>query len=296
MQAMSAHPFTICSLPSTENDGKSELVFYVRHQRGFTKKLYEFAIERPGVEVGVMVDGPYGGVNMQKYYEGDTSLVIAGGSGAGWILPFVERFVQDQTSTSAPSCCDDGEKGLDIATSTDTKRNSVAERKNDGPLSLRVILATRDISSRIWFLRTVNEVLAKHSATISSSNINIQVFLTGDASKDIDTLPSSKAVAADTASSSDSTSSEKVDKIQIPTKSDGHDISVPKNEFEGRPQLVQIIHDETAKTGQSLGVFVCGPEAMQNDVRNAVAGENLGILKGVRNGGVYLHSEHFSWA
>lgn len=35
---------------------------------------------------------------------------------------------------------------------------------------------------------------------------------------------------------------------------------------------------------------------MQNDVRNAAAKENLAILKGGMSGGVYLHSEHFSWA
>jgi predicted ferric reductase len=74
---------------------------------------------------------------------------------------------------------------------------------------------------------------------------------------------------------------------------------VPSKEFEGRPKLPLIIQEEAAKVvevGQSLSVFVCGPTTMQNDVRNAVAEENLNILKGSKAGGVYLHSEHFSWA
>jgi hypothetical protein len=41
---------------------------------------------------------------------------------------------------------------------------------------------------------------------------------------------------------------------------------------------------------------VCGPVTMQNDVRNAVAAANLGILRGGKGGGAYLHTEHFSWA
>ena len=43
-------------------------------------------------------------------------------------------------------------------------------------------------------------------------------------------------------------------------------------------------------------MYVCGPEEMLNDVRNAVARENVGIVRGGRGGSVYLHSEHFSWA
>ena len=37
---------------------------------------------------------------------------------------------------------------------------------------------------------------------------------------------------------------------------------------------------------------------MQQDVRNAVAAENLRIVNGGEKGagGVYLHLEHFSWA
>jgi len=42
-------------------------------------------------------------------------------------------------------------------------------------------------------------------------------------------------------------------------------------------------------------VFVCGPASMQIDMSNAVAAEQLTILRGGRND-VYLHMEHFSWA
>lgn len=270
------------------------MVFYIRHQGGFTKTLYKFVLANPGVGVGVMVDGPYGGVNMQKYYDGDHSLVIAGGSGAGWVLPFVERFVRDQASHAQSIV--DAEKVWDVA--TEGKENAVI-RQRDGPLSLRVILATRDLSSRIWFLRTINELLAKYPHSTSTKDINIQVFLTGEASHQVDLSSSKKEDLGETTSSTGSMSTE--DNIQIPAKQDASlgMTNVPGKEFEDRPRLAQIIHEEGSKMafeGRSMGVFVCGPETMQNDVRNAVAAENLQIVKGVKKGGVYLHSEHFSWA
>lgn len=282
---------------------KSELVFYIRHQHGFTKKLYEYALEHPGAEVSVLVDGPYGGVNMQKYYDGDHSLVVAGGSGAGWILPFVERFVRDQS----PNSIQDEEKALD--TSIDSKETPTTDdishtRRNDGPSSLRVILVTRDTHSRTWFLRIINDLLSKYPSPTSSSKVNIQVFLTGSASHQIEiSSPNKETNIETTKSSTNSTDSlSSGDEIAIPTKQENQQYttsSTPGKEFKGRPQLPSIIRDEAERLAEeraSMGVFVCGPVGMLNDVRNAVAAENLGILKGGKSGGVYLHSEHFSWA
>lgn len=284
LNSISAHPFTICSLPSTNPNEESELVFYIRHQKGFTAKLYELALEQPGVPVPVMVDGPYGGINQQRYYEGDHLLVIAGGSGAGWILPFIEQFVRTSSSS-------DEEKGQAI--STDEKESlPITHNASAVPQSLRVILATRDIGSRTWFLQTVTDLLSKYP-TSDSSSIKIQVYLTGDAASQVSPTPNRT-------SSIDST-----DKIAIPSSAiQSHEIFVPGKEFEGRPELENIVREEAARAeeeGGDLSVFCCGPTTMLNDVRNAVAGENLEIVKGRGDGGrggggVYLHSEHFSWA
>jgi Ferric reductase NAD binding domain/FAD-binding domain len=288
LQAISAHPFTICSLPSAQSNGQSKLVFYIRHQGGFTAKLYQHALNNPGASVPVLVDGPYGGINLQKFYDGGRLLVVAGGSGAGWCLPFIERFVRHGSKSA------DEEHGQ--AVPTDGKETLPVEghsgRSRSEPSSLRVILATRDISSRVWFLRTVSELLSKCSETDSSSDVQVQVFLTGEAAEKVDL---SNKISKDPTSSTGSASS--ADKIDISVE--GHETIVPGKEFEGRPQLPLIIQEEAAKVaevGQSLSVFICGPTQMQNDVRNAVAEENLSILKGSKAGGVYLHSEHFSWA
>lgn len=289
--AVSAHPFTICSTPSLNSREPSELVFYIRHQRGFTEKLYQHAIQNPNSSVPVMIDGPYGGINLQQYHDGDHLLVIAGGSGAGWALPLIERFVKYGTTSEDAErgqicCCDAPD---------DPPAYRVAGRERSGPASLRVVLATRDTSSRLWFERTVAAVLAKHAGTQAASDVHVQVYLTGEAAEKADlSLSAGKELER---SESSSASASSADQKRDPEK--GHAPVERSTEFEGRPRLPLIIRDEAARvaeTGDSLSVYVCGPETMQNDVRNAVAAENLGILKGSRAGGVYLHTEHFSWA
>ncbi|CZS91302.1 related to Fre1p and Fre2p [Rhynchosporium agropyri] len=297
VQSISAHPFTICSMPSKSIDEPSELVFYIRHRRGFTAKLHQHALNNPGVATPVMVDGPYGGVSLPQLHGSDRVLVIAGGSGAGWCLPFIESFFRFN-SNSTPK---DEELGHEtslpekkdvrsdvISTSSSRSRNS-----NPSAASLRVVLATRDTASRFWFERAVSDLFARMSIPSRiSSSAQIQVFVTGEAGKKLSGTSSKIPHRAGSSTSGD-----------IITQSEDDappPVSMPGTEYEGRPSLPIIIRDEAARAadaGQSLSVYVCGPDEMQNDVRNAVAKQNLDIVRGSRaGGGVYLYSEHFSWA
>ena len=206
---------------------------------------------------------------------------------AGWMLPFIELFHRWNSIAA------DEEQGKDTETEDSETQPDGGHRERglSRPLSLRVILATRDTSTRTWFLRAVGELLSKYSTPHSSFDIDVQVYLTGEAERDVH-MP--KTVDNATILSESASSSENIN-----VKAEGHQVTVPGNELCGRPELPLIVHEEgtrAAEEGQSLSVFVCGPATMQNDVRNAVAGENLNILKGSKSGGVYLHSEHFSWA
>ena len=261
VRALSAHPFTICSLPSRQPGEESQLVFYIRHQGGFTAQLYEYALQHPGASLPVLVDGPYGGVNMQPYIDSDHLVVIAGGSGAGWTLPFIEHFACLGQVRKETSGDDDAEKG-----------------KACVPASLRVILATRETNSCAWYTHAVKTLLAKHTRV----PVRVEVYLTGEAVQGSD---SSEEVAksATVSEPERSISEESTDGLSI-------------EEFSGRPLLATTVRKAADAAGrESLGVFVCGPVTMQNDVRNAVADANIDALKG-KSGGVYLHCEHFSWA
>jgi NAD(P)H-flavin reductase len=299
IHTLSSHPFTICSLPNRNPKEKSELVFYIRHQGGFTSKLYQHALEKPEVSVGVMVDGPYGGIDLQRYYEAEHLLVIAGGSGAGWILPFIELFVRQSCLPLAENdCCCGPDEIVDIEKSQpqiDTKAPGARNFSGSGLLSLRVVLATRDTSSRIWFEQTVGDLLAKYP-NARATDIRIQVSLTGEAEKHMNDPVKAGETIITSVSGASST-----EEITVQNGDHRASTTIPGKEMHGRPHLPAIIHEEAervAGAGQALSVYICGPETMQNDVRNAVAAENLEIVKGARSmsGGVYLHSEHFSWA
>lgn len=279
LQAFSSHPFTICSLPSVQPQEKSELVFYIRYSHGLTRKLYDYAQKHPNAAVSVLIDGPYGGINMQRFNEADRLLVVAGGSGAGWILSFLELFCRQYPAVNIA----DGTLNRSKIEDEETQLH-----RHSQPRSLRIVLATRDISSRVWFLGAVTKLLAKHSLSLGSA-VEVEVHLTGEAERDVGV---SGQVDTEIISSSSS------DNIEVETKGN-RIVTTPSKELLGRPDLPLIVRREggaATEESRSLAVYVCGPTAMQHDVRKAVAEENLRILSGSKSGDVYLHSEHFSWA
>ncbi|EWG54179.1 hypothetical protein FVEG_12454 [Fusarium verticillioides 7600] len=261
-QALSAHPFTICSLPAISPDDQSFLVFYLKRHRGFTAKLYEYALQNPGAQVSVLVDGPYGGVNTQNLVNSNHLVVIAGGSGAGWTLPFIEQYIASQTRR-ADEECKEGERG------------------GSPFLSLRLILASRDAESCSWYRQVVSEMLLNYSDKMISG-LQVQIHRTSGGVAE-SSLPSISSVAPGNKESGNERATEGL---------------ISFDELSGRPDLPGMLK-ELARgmiSTDSLGVYVCGPDTMQNDVRNAVASLNLDILGGADSAGVYLHSEHFSWA
>ncbi|RGP74520.1 hypothetical protein FSPOR_1097 [Fusarium sporotrichioides] len=261
-QALSSHPFTICSLPSTSPGDQSFLVFYLKRHRGFTAKLYEYALQNPGTQVSVLVDGPYGGIHTQSYLNSNHLVVIAGGSGAGWTLPFIEQYIATHTA--------DGDEGCK---EVQTDRYPFS--------SLRVILASRDVESCNWYRQVVSETLLKYSDKMVSG-LHIQLYRTSGAISET-TIPLNSNLV----------SGKKESGIEK-----GTEIPVSFDELHGRPDLPGVLKGVANGmiSTDSLGVYVCGPDNMQNDVRNAVASLNLDILRGADSTGAYLHSEHFSWA
>ncbi|KAF7906696.1 hypothetical protein EAF00_000975 [Botryotinia globosa] len=289
IHALSSHPFTICSLPSTSLDKPSEITFYIRHQGGFTARLYNHAIKRPGIQVPVLVDGPYGGIDNQRLIGSDRLVVVAGGSGAGWMLPFVEQFLRSRSSKGVPKPLFDEKEE-----NKQTFDKPLRQRDPRSPRSLRVILSTRDIATRTWFHTTINNMLSDYQSL--GTDMSVEIYLTGEA----ESIVQSSTGSAPELERSNIISTEK-DVIGKHTgvSRDSDASNEPKDEVRGRPDLPLIIREEAAAartTGQIIGVFVCGPLTMQDDVRNAVAKENLSIMKNPSSGGIYLYSEHFSWA
>lgn len=72
--------------------------------------------------------------------------------------------------------------------------------------------------------------------------------------------------------------------------------STTKSNFLSRPDLPSIIQETTSNSGTSVGIAVCGPAGMLQDVRNSAAAAQTSIIGfGPRAKDVYLHTEHFSY-
>jgi hypothetical protein len=219
-------------------------------------------LQNPGAQLPVLVDGPYGGINTQSYVNSNHLIVIAGGSGAGWTLPFIEQYITTHTAEGDEDCRED-------------------QRDRSPFLSLRVILASRDVESCNWYRQVVSETVLKYSDKMVSG-LHVQLYRTDGAITE-SSLPSNSSL---------------VPGMKEPRSEKGTESLVSFDELHGRPDLpgvVKGVANGMAST-DSLGVYVCGPDTMQNDVRNTVASLNLDILGGADSAGAYLHSEHFSWA
>ncbi|KXT03720.1 hypothetical protein AC578_5141 [Pseudocercospora eumusae] len=272
---LTAHPFTACSLPSKAHyyEAKdSELVFYIRPQGGFTARLAKFAHKHPNASMRVLLDGPYGGIDMRKLASSQKTLALAGGSGAGWLLPLIEAFLRRRDCLS------------------ETSKMGCSDHQEEAP-EMKVILATRDLATRNWFEEAIRDLLATSLTGCCPSGLAVDIYYTarreekqnapGKFLQALDDAEIKIAAAAETSSkSSDSSDS-------APLLSATHHAS--------RPNLPATIREEAAaQSTSSVRVFCCGPLSMQNDVQNAVAREQLRVLKdGSKD--VYLHMEHFSW-
>jgi hypothetical protein len=267
VHAFSIHPFTACSLPAENRSFDkvtSELVLYIRPQGGFTARLAKHAGTHPNSTIRVLLDGPYGGISAQEITRSPRQLAVAGGSGAGWLLPMISTFLLYQQQSE----------------------KAAAEPTR----SAKIVLVTRDVETHQWFHETVQELLATFGLEKVPANLEIELYYTGAGEAAADAKPTRAS-----------------DKFEEPEKTPGvragsdssseYKRSSSLKRFNGRPSLQSMVHAEATSsnlTGQ-LGVFVCGPASMQIDMSNAVANEQLAVLKGGRND-VYLHMEHFSWA
>lgn len=273
--SLSTHPFTVCSLPTrapASVAAQSELVFYIRPQGGFTSALAKHAEQNPSFTTKVLIDGPYGGTNLQQVARATRLIFVAGGSGAGWLLPMMETFLRQVGSS----------KYLEVSSDNAGGRVEKSDKR-----SARVILATRDRATEAWFAAAVDELYSKYVAVDPANHLEIEVHCTTT-----DRVRSTGEATRDNSNSNGS--------LDARQRSPDAEKALPRADLAkghsyGRPDLPEIIASEAKEGSRITGVFACGPLSMQHDLSNAVANQQLGIMK---NGSeeMYLHMEHFSWA
>ncbi|TVY80331.1 Ferric/cupric reductase transmembrane component [Lachnellula suecica] len=256
IHTLSTHPFTICSSP-----GSGVMQFYVKPASGFTAHMAKLA--GSGERIPVTIDGPYGdALTAQKLGEKNKAVLVAGGSGAAYLLPLLETLVREPKA---------------------------------GANEVKVVIAVRHHSSAGWLMNAIEGILSVQKE--GGAKVTMELHVTDE----MPANATSEAVIRDSASSSSSSADviqvTDVEKKATSTKTRTYSASSQKGiqvvEGKGRPNLKALI--KASASGEGVGVVACGPASMILDVKNACAEAQKSIIAGKVGGELWLHTETFSW-
>lgn len=264
--ALTAHPFTICSVPKIHApdslDTGGEMIFFLQPRGGLTRRLAAAASKQPDVGVKVLMEGPYGGLP-ERWSEGfDRTLLIAGGSGCGFTLALVEDWVRKRR-LGISSCCD----------------------------QLHVVLATRDPEMRIWYMEELQRIMKVPFMAGVSELAGLSIHF-HETHTDVH--------AANASSSEDE--EKNVGKERTTTSPRDDDASSTASLFgvtffQGRPVVGDAVSRYATQPGVTVGVSVCGPSGMVHDASAAAANAQRLITTAHEDAAseLLLHTEAFSY-
>ncbi|KAL4965311.1 ferric reductase family protein [Aspergillus stella-maris] len=292
LHSLTSHPFTICSVAhDIRGTGKAnEMVFYVKPKGGITGRLAKLAQRNPGKRHSVLLEGPYGGIDMKNLERSNEVVIVSGGSGGGFALGVFEAILAQALRRQEASGVDKGKS-----------------------VSVRVIFATHTVEVARWYAAEIERLTGLYSAEDLDIDVSIHVTSRSAAAPDtqlnVDTDIEKETQASTGPESKSASTSEQAHDIEQLSDSSSdsptnRNTTNDINSFnKGRPNLPTLISNIATSTPSSdsqsskrVAIFVCGPASMLHDVRSAAATEQERILKGANAGGeVYLHSESFSW-
>lgn len=248
LHALTAHPFTICSLPPQKGeDNSGALKFYVACRGGITGRLASAASKTSDFSVPVLLEGPYGGLQNRPLHSYERSLVIACGSGAGFSLPFIMSHLLRQQAGTA-----EGHR-------------------------MQVVISARDPALIDWFEGAIVDFIEENDLPASLDGIEITIHVTGQS--DV-SLPGS------------GDDEKRIEGSVIEQQNSARKLAI--NVSKGRADFRSAIEEVVGEGGVSVGMAVCGPEAVMNVASNEAAKAQAKILRGEKGAReVYLHSEEF---
>jgi ferric-chelate reductase len=286
VHAATMHPFSICSLPD-KHGRATDMVFYIKPKSGFTARLARMAASGSANAIPVLLDGPYGGPPTSSFTGYEQVLLIAGGSGAGFLLPLLEDLIR---------CTCHIDESI--------------------RMKVHLVLAVRKAEEADWFKSAVKNIV---HGDVCTCNIHISVYITGDATKSLplnDQLKGNTSSTPPAVEQNSKDESKPVGKAITDSEQEvcGCDEAVPQSKesapssrddgetietsriitsysSSGRPNLPKIISTSVA-SHKSIAIVGCGPKSMLFDVRNSAAAAQFREGKGKD---VYLHTESFSW-
>ena len=261
VHSLSAHPFTIASLPRSNElasaQNAHEMVFYVHPRGGYTGRLAALASQKPDCKVRLSLDGPYGGMKDRSLGEFERAIIISGGAGAGFVLSVLE----------------------------DVLRRGAMR----GPMDVRVVFSTSKREHAVWFHEQVAALLTEYKST----GVRINVHVTGgDAEGSVSSIQKGMRSSEEAGTTKNGDIQYEKEEEEA-SSSEGDELIKPTTM--GRPDTRAVVAQAVESFNGGVGIAVCGPESMLFDVRNAVAGAQAKVGLGGGPTEVYLYSEHFGW-
>lgn len=275
VHALTAHPFTICSVSSPAGSS-GDALFYVRPRGGLTGRLAALARKQPDTAVPLFVEGPYGGVP-HRWDEGfEATLIVAGGAGAGFALGLVEDWV--------------------------ARRKQRAQADNR---TLLAVVSSRDPGLRVWFIDALRAIADKYDDGLQG--VKVVLHATGEAAQAVPEEAAAASVSHDDekaaavpVETATSATASAADSDSAPGSVDGAAAGpVPAalnlDYRRGQADLPALVRSLSSIQGRHVGVAVCGPSSMAHDVAAACAAEQRRIVAGGAGASeVWLHQEGFT--
>ncbi|KAK9708979.1 ferric-chelate reductase Frp1 [Basidiobolus ranarum] len=266
------HPFTITSIYESIEDSTPErpIVLVIQARDGFTKTLYERALADCSfkVNLGILVDGPYGTYHPMHNFE--TVVLIAGGTGAAFTIPILSDLI---------------------------RRKNQNDPKLLSTKNVQFVWSIKRRAHITWFV----EELRKCTLLSPEGFLNVRIHLTAE-NTDTKSTGSLKEDVFDETSAlrSSITQPKSYSSIQKATL-DCSLTDLESEEFSDfqtyphRPNLSGIIHEATHIASQDIGVSVCGPLGLTKSTRQCISERNSFKTKAGITAGIYLHCESFEW-
>jgi predicted ferric reductase len=289
------HPFTIQSLPE---DGK--MVFNVRKVTGFTKRLFESALD--STVLPVILDGPFGhDVEFKQYH---SAIFLSGGTGTSYNIPIALDMVRHhraQTTTMTKERAMNS-KGRSIQfmvvvqyfDDLDAYAGQLSEMIQPSPpesgIKVRLSIHVTQDTSRAEFASDVSEEKIEEDRVMEQTMGQDQVTRaqepgTGASSSTKMENSNPAGVLADREAGLDTTNI--ANRLQFLQHADI---------YYGRPQISKILEHAMANSTGLTGLSICAPVSMSVAANNALAGITCKRLFSSEKKlhGVVIHNEAFN--
>ena len=302
---LQSHPATILSRPSSHNN---DLVFILKGQKGFTKRLLTSATsstisllregkkeEEPQTRIA-LIDGPYGG-SQADFVAFDTVILIAASTG----VTFATSLLLD-----------------------------IAHRATLGELPVRRVVFVWVVRNRTWTSWVTSESCTAYDQLRDAGiEVEIKIFVTcDDQFSAVSDTPAKNGCQCDnsigpccctriadsvvsdagkernvTVGAKPSIAATDVEKAVAPcctrdVSSNARKALESRATFtSGRPLVEELLRQPLEQAEGETGVAVCGPPGLSITVRNTVArlSDERAVHKGSGAQGIYLHVEGFCW-